>query len=181
MYACGLRIGEAVGLRPEQVDARQGVLRIIGKGNKERLVPLPVCLLQAMRRVWAKHRNPQWVFATEQRQQGEWVFHIGAAGKIGPAGEGGDWDAATLPGWLTKHLPASAQSPAPATAPAAIGTGPYYAAWVHIDDEQKTTMEGLAKGLAALQIAASRALPEDSTLTIFIVLDSLAKALAAGK
>jgi integrase/recombinase XerD len=68
MYACGLRIGEAVALRPQQIDAAQGLLRIIGKGNKQRLVPLPGALLKAMRQVWKTHRNRQWVFAS--RHQG---------------------------------------------------------------------------------------------------------------
>jgi hypothetical protein len=68
MYACGLRIGEAVSLRPRQVDARQGVNRIIGKGNKERLLPLPESLLLAMRQVWRTHRNPDWVFAVTGRK-----------------------------------------------------------------------------------------------------------------
>ncbi|SDR78138.1 tyrosine recombinase XerD subunit [Halopseudomonas litoralis] len=40
LYACGLRVSELVGLRLDQVNLRQGVLRINGKGNKERLVPL---------------------------------------------------------------------------------------------------------------------------------------------
>lgn len=64
MYACGLRISEAVSLRPEQIDAGQGVIRIIGKGNKERLLPLPQVLLIAMRLDWITHRNRQWVLAT---------------------------------------------------------------------------------------------------------------------
>ena len=40
LYATGLRVSELVGLRLEQVNLRQGVLRVIGKGDKERLVPL---------------------------------------------------------------------------------------------------------------------------------------------
>jgi len=40
LYACGLRVSELVGLRLDQLNPRQGVLRIVGKGSKERLVPL---------------------------------------------------------------------------------------------------------------------------------------------
>ena len=40
MYACGLRVSELVTLASTAVNLRQGVLRVRGKGNKERLVPL---------------------------------------------------------------------------------------------------------------------------------------------
>jgi integrase/recombinase XerD len=40
LYACGLRVTELVSLTLEQVNLRQGVLRVFGKGGKERLVPL---------------------------------------------------------------------------------------------------------------------------------------------
>jgi integrase/recombinase XerD len=40
LYACGLRVSELVGLTSEQVNLSQGVIRLTGKGNKERLVPL---------------------------------------------------------------------------------------------------------------------------------------------
>ncbi len=40
MYATGLRVSELVGLVAAQVNLRQGVLRVTGKGGKERLVPL---------------------------------------------------------------------------------------------------------------------------------------------
>lgn len=40
LYATGLRVSELVGLTMEEINMQQGVVRITGKGNKTRLVPL---------------------------------------------------------------------------------------------------------------------------------------------
>ena len=40
LYSCGLRISELVDLEIIHVNLRQGVIRVLGKGQKERLVPM---------------------------------------------------------------------------------------------------------------------------------------------
>ena len=62
MYACGLRIMEAATLEIGAIDRSRMVLTIIGKGNKERLVPLPRPMLGELEALWKTHRNPKWLF-----------------------------------------------------------------------------------------------------------------------
>lgn len=40
MYSCGLRVSETVGLRISQLFLEVGFIRVLGKGDKERLVPI---------------------------------------------------------------------------------------------------------------------------------------------
>lgn len=40
LYATGLRVSELIGLTMDQISVQQGVVRVVGKGDKERLVPL---------------------------------------------------------------------------------------------------------------------------------------------
>jgi integrase/recombinase XerD len=61
MYACGLRISEAARVEVTAIDGVQGSIRVIGKGNKERLVPLPKPVLIELRRLWSTHRHPRWL------------------------------------------------------------------------------------------------------------------------
>jgi site-specific recombinase XerD len=62
MYACGLRVSEAATLPVIAIDSANRVLKVIGKGNKERLVPLPQPVIESLRDVWRIHRNPLWLF-----------------------------------------------------------------------------------------------------------------------
>ena len=40
LYGCGLRVSEAVALKISNIYMKEGFIRVIGKGNKERLVPI---------------------------------------------------------------------------------------------------------------------------------------------
>ena len=40
LYAAGMRVSELIELQPIDLDLQRGVVRIFGKGSKERLVPL---------------------------------------------------------------------------------------------------------------------------------------------
>jgi integrase/recombinase XerC len=50
LYSCGLRVSELAGLDLEDVDAARRLVRVVGKGNKERVVPVGRTALRAMAR-----------------------------------------------------------------------------------------------------------------------------------
>ncbi|MBS0570576.1 MAG: site-specific tyrosine recombinase XerD [Proteobacteria bacterium] len=56
IYATGLRVSELVGLATSQINLRQGVLRVTGKGGKERLVPLGEQAQDWLERYYAQSR-----------------------------------------------------------------------------------------------------------------------------
>jgi site-specific recombinase XerD len=62
IYSCGLRLSEGLCLQVPDVDAARMLLRIRGKGNKERFVPLPQRTLEELRQLWLTHHSPSWLF-----------------------------------------------------------------------------------------------------------------------
>lgn len=66
MYACGLRISEATTLEVTAINRANRVLRIVGKGNKQRDVPLPQPLLDELSRLWRTHHHRRWLFPNRQ-------------------------------------------------------------------------------------------------------------------
>ncbi len=56
LYATGLRVSELVGLKLTAVNLNDGVLRVTGKGNKDRLVPLGEEAVQWLKRYLAQAR-----------------------------------------------------------------------------------------------------------------------------
>lgn len=63
IYACGLRIGEAVKISPADIDGERLLLHVKnGKGNKDRAVPLPVNIYNSLKSYWKTHRNRNILF-----------------------------------------------------------------------------------------------------------------------
>jgi len=63
MFAAGLRIREACRLQTSDLDGNRGVIRVFGKGGKERQVALHPKLLEALRAYWREVRPvPPWLF-----------------------------------------------------------------------------------------------------------------------
>lgn len=75
MYATGLRVSELVGLAQANLNLERGVVRVMGKGGKERLVPLGDEAVEWMRRYLSEARpelaggaTPAAVFITARRE-----------------------------------------------------------------------------------------------------------------
>ena len=62
IYACGLRIGEGVAVQVANIDGERKFLRVRGKGNKVRQVPLSEPTLDSLRAFWKLHRSEPWLF-----------------------------------------------------------------------------------------------------------------------
>jgi len=69
IYATGLRISEALHLTAPQIDSSRMVVRVLGKGQKERLVPLSPQLLEELRAYWRETRPTQWLFPGKDSHQ----------------------------------------------------------------------------------------------------------------
>src|SRR5262245_16835666 len=68
-YACGLRLGEARHLTPASIDSARMVLRVRGKGQKERLVALSAVLLDELRQYYREVTPGAWLFPGKDRQR----------------------------------------------------------------------------------------------------------------
>jgi integrase/recombinase XerC len=58
MYGCGIRVSELVGIDLDDIDLRKGWLRVRGKGNKERQVPVAAHAVEAVN-VYLEKRSAQ--------------------------------------------------------------------------------------------------------------------------
>jgi integrase/recombinase XerD len=85
LYATGLRVSELCRLRVSDLDTSLGYLRTTGKGNKQRLVPVGDCAIQAVdgylataRAALLKGRSSRYLFVTARggpmTRQAFWVL-----------------------------------------------------------------------------------------------------------
>jgi integrase/recombinase XerC len=58
LYSCGIRVSELTGLDLADLDLEEGLVRVLGKGNKERIVPLGSYARQAIAPYLAARGNP---------------------------------------------------------------------------------------------------------------------------
>jgi integrase/recombinase XerD len=91
LYATGLRVSELCGVRLSQLEMSMGVVRVVGKGNKHRIVPVGKAALKAVERYVSdgrpkllKGRPSPYLFVTNRggamTRQGFWLL-LGGYGK----------------------------------------------------------------------------------------------------
>jgi integrase/recombinase XerD len=85
LYAGGLRVSELTNLRVEDLSLDEGRIRLLGKGDKERVVPLGAPALQALsaylasgRPHFGKGQSISWLFLSERGKQlsRQWIWHL---------------------------------------------------------------------------------------------------------
>ncbi len=73
----GLRLGESMKLEVADIDsARMHIHVRLAKGNKDRFVVLPTITLKTLRRWWAEHRHPRWLFPLQASTPQRPVDHL---------------------------------------------------------------------------------------------------------
>jgi integrase/recombinase XerD len=65
LYACGLRVSEVAGLTNSRLSLDKGIVSVVGKGNKERLIPIYAKAIDALRR-YLRESRPKLVAHAKQ-------------------------------------------------------------------------------------------------------------------
>ncbi|MCF6765443.1 site-specific tyrosine recombinase XerD [Thiotrichales bacterium 19S3-7] len=78
LYATGLRVSELVALEESQVSLSQGVIRVVGKGNKERIVPMGQFALDWLERYAKEVKND----LSSKQALSDYVFLSQKGGKM---------------------------------------------------------------------------------------------------
>jgi integrase/recombinase XerD len=81
LYATGMRVSELIHVRPADFEMELGIVRCLGKGNKERLVPVGKSALQAVETYLARGRA-----ALAGKRESEWLFLNRRGGSLSRVG-----------------------------------------------------------------------------------------------
>lgn len=65
LYGTGVRIAELIGIKLSDIKRADGCIRIIGKGNKERYVPLNDILLHLIEKYYREYKPKKWLFEND--------------------------------------------------------------------------------------------------------------------
>ncbi|MCW3789783.1 tyrosine-type recombinase/integrase, partial [Plebeiibacterium sediminum] len=79
-YATGMRRDEVLNLKPSNIDSSRGVIRVSGKGQKVREIPIFDELLEQLRFYYKHYRPEKYLFEGKKRgkkyAQASWIFLI---------------------------------------------------------------------------------------------------------
>lgn len=101
LYSTGVRVSELVAMNRSDLDRHHRLVRVLGKGNKERMVPLGVPALEALER-WLSDGRP--VLAGESQSGGDAVFLGVRGGRLGDRAVRTIVDAAKTRAGIEGHL-----------------------------------------------------------------------------
>ncbi len=72
LYSLGLRLRECCSLQVKDILTERGMVHVhLGKGSMDRLIPLPKMTLETLRKYYATHFNPKWLFPKLDRDGGK--------------------------------------------------------------------------------------------------------------
>jgi len=71
-YAAGLRVSELISLRMAQVNRQRGFVSVIGKGNKQRFVPIGQSAMSSLEQ-WIHNGRPCWIEKAKRAHDGIFI------------------------------------------------------------------------------------------------------------
>jgi len=94
LYGTGLRLNELLSIKLSAIDSSRMCIKVLGKGNKERYVPINEILLKQLRHYWKRYQPKEYLFETNDRSKrysGRSIQHMFqlAKKKAGITKEGG--------------------------------------------------------------------------------------------
>lgn len=84
LYSCGLRVSEVENLRLTNLDFSAGLLRVFGKGSKERIVPMHELMMEEIND-YIVHSRPEFLVRSEDYNS-EWLLLNFKGGKLSARG-----------------------------------------------------------------------------------------------